>query len=429
MKRLLFVFLLLFCLPVQASLVIEITRGVDNPTSIAIAPFGWSGSGLIDEDIAAIVSADLHRSGQFAPVERQNMMAYPRSRDEVVYRDWRISGVQYLLIGNIHPRADKPGYEVFFELYDVLSQRQVFSKVARGGSGTLRDLAHFISDTVYEQLTGFRGAFSTRIIFVRSERVAGKAIYQLWMADADGAREQLLRESAQPLMSPSWSPNGREIAYVSFEDGRKPAIYRQILSTGQREKLTAFDGLNSAPAWSPDGSKLAMVLSRDGDPEIYIMDIASRKLQRITRHFAIDTEPCWMPDGKSLLFTSNRGGQPQIYQVFLDSLSTQRVSFEGDYNARPVVTSDGKQVIMVHRRDGDFHIALLELASGRMHILTDTALDESPTLAPNDRMLMYAAKQGDKGILAAVSIDGGVKVKLPAQSGDVREPAWSPFFH
>ncbi len=424
-----FVLLLMFSPLLRAELVIEITRGVDNPTSIAIVPFYWSGSGYLPEDVTGIITADLDRSGQFKTLGEGDMpLSLPYKEDDIVYSDWRRYGVEYIVIGKIEPRpeAEGGGYRAYFGLYDIHSQQALLKKQVAGSSDTLRNLAHYVSDHVYEVLTGYRGHFSTRVVYVKASRVNGEDYYQLLVADQDGAREQELLNSSEPILSPTWSPNGKEVAYVSFESTR-PAIYRQVLLTGKRQKLTGFPGLNSAPSWSPDGTKMAMVLSKDGDPEIYVMDLESGELTRLTRHFAIDTEPSWTPDGKGVIFTSNRGGRPQIYRMALDGSDLKRLTFEGDYNARGRITPDGKHLVMVHRRNGVFHIAVQDFLTGQIHVLTTTDLDESPTLAPNGRMLMYATKEGNRGILAAVSIDGGVKVRLPSQNGDVREPVWSPF--
>ena len=410
----------------RAELTIEITQGVDNPTPIAVVPFAWQGSGTSPADIAAVVDGDLNRSGQFAPVGRSDMLGLPRTEAEIYYRDWRAINTEYLLIGRVSQAGQ---LRIEFELFDVLRQTRVHAGVITGPPSEARMLAHQVSDAIYEKLTGIPGAFATRMLYVSVTRVpGGKDYYRLTLADSDGARPIVLLESREPVLAPSWSPNGREIAYVSFESSR-PAIYRQELATGRREQLTNFRGLNGSPAWSPDGNTLAMVLSKDGSPDIYLMNLASKRLTRITNHYAIDTEPTWMPDGKSLLFTSDRGGRPQIYRYDLRSGATERVTFEGSYNARARVAQDGRNVVLVHQKDGSFHIALLDLVTNRLHILTSTQLDESPSIAPNGSMVLYATKYAEQGILAAVSVDGGVKFRLPAREGDVREPAWSPYMH
>jgi len=416
--------LLLGAMAARAQLTIEITQGVDNPTAIAIAPFAWQGSGAATEDVAEVIQGDLTRSGQFDPVDRNDMLGRPSSEKEVFYRDWRAISAEYLLIGRV---SGSDQMRIEFELFDVNRQAKVFEAVETGPASEARMLAHRVSDKVYERLTGIPGAFATRLLYVSVTRnPGGKDYYRLTLADSDGARPIVLLESREPVLAPNWSPNGEEIAYVSFETNR-PAIFRQNLTTGKREQLTNFKGLNGSPAWSPDGNSMAMVLSKDGSPDIYIMDLNSKRLTRVTRHYAIDTEPAWMPDGKSLLFTSDRGGRPQIYRYDLRSGSTERVTYEGSYNARARVAQDGRNVVVVHQNKGRFHIAIHDLVTNRMQVLTSTELDESPSIAPNGSMVLYATKSGDRGILAAVSVDGGVKFRLPAREGDVREPAWSPY--
>ena len=418
----------------RAQLVIEITQGVDDPTPIAVVPFAWEGAGAAPEDLAQVVQDDLQRSGQFEPVPRADMLGFPTREDELFYRDWRALQSEYVLIGRVAAEDDgaanpaaTPGLSVRWELYDVLRQSRIAEGDMAMPAGEARMLAHRISDAVYEKLTGIPGAFATRLIYVSVTRnPTGKDYYRLTLADADGARPIVLLDSREPIMSPSWSPDGQQVAYVSFETGR-PAIFRQVLATGEREQLTNFRGLNSSPAWSPDGNSIAMVLSKDGSPDIYLMDLASRRLTRVTRHYAIDTEPSWMPDGGSFLFTSDRGGRPQIYRYDLRTGLTERVTFEGVYNARARVAQDGRNVVLVHQREGEFQIAIHDLVTSRLQVLTDTQLDESPSIAPNGSMVLYATKFGDRGILSAVSVDGGVKFRLPSRSGDVREPAWSPY--
>ena len=414
--------LLLLSLSARAELTIEITQGVDNPTTIAVSPIAWSGAPL-PENLNAIIEADLQRSGQFRSIPKADMLSFPKSEADVFYRDWRMLGTEFLLTGQMEQTLDG-AYQLTFELYDIVSQAKILRERVDGSASQLRDMAHFVSDTVYELITGIRGAFSTKIIYVEA---FGSERFKLMLADADGAREKTLLTSKHPIMSPAWSPDGKSVAYVSFETGR-PAIFRQEISTGQRQQLTNFKGLNGAPSWSPDGSKLALVLSKDGNPEIYVLDLATRQFTRITRHYAIDTEPNWTLDGKGVIFTSDRGGKPQIYQVTLASGRIERLTFEGDYNARPRLSPDGKSLVMVHRVNGIFHIAAQDIDTGMIRVLTETHLDESPSIAPNGAMLMYATKHRGKGILAAVSLDAGVKFRLPSQRGDVREPSWSPYF-
>lgn len=404
-----------------AQLTIEISQGMDNPTSIAVVPF----AGSSPEDISAVVDSDLARSGQFAPIARTDMLGNPSTETEVFYRDWRSLNAEYLLIGRV---SAEPGLvRVDYELFDVLRQKKVLSGYEQGPASDARMLAHRVADAVYEKLTGVPGAFATKLLYISVTRVAGGKDYsRLTMSDSDGARPIVLLETKEPLLAPTWAPDGQNIAYVSFETGR-PAIYRQELATGRRQQLTNFQGLNSSPAWSPDGRSMAMVLSKDGNPDIYLMDLASKQLTQITRNYAIDTEPAWMPDGQSLLFTSDRGGKPQIYRYELRSGKTDRLTYEGSYNARARVSQDGRSVVMVHQKDGRFHIAVLDLVTNRMQILTATDLDESPSIAPNGSMVLYATKDADRGILAAVAVDGDAKFRLPAREGDVREPAWSPY--
>lgn len=420
--------LLLFVSPLlRAELTIEVTQGVDNPTRIAIVPFQQAGGG-VSTDIASIVAADLKRSGQFAPLARDAMYSTPFSASEVHYRDWRALGVDYLLIGRLEPAGSDGSATLHTELFDVHRQKAVMKTRHGDAKARGRALAHAAADAVYEKLTGIAGAFSTRILYVSVKTDAQrKQNYRLIIADADGANHRVVLNSSEPILSPSWSRDGRDIAYVSFESSR-PAIYRQRVATGKREKLTGFRGLNSAPAWSPDGRSMAMVLSKDGNPEIYVMNLDSGALRRITNHYAIDTEPAWMPDGKSLLFTSDRGGTPQIYKVQLANGDVSRVTFTGSYNAKVSILPEGDSIVSIHRKDrsSGYHIAWQDLGSGRTIVLTSSSLDESPSVAPNGSMLLYATKYRGRGVLAAVSLDGGVKFRLPSPTADVREPAWSP---
>lgn len=402
---------------------ITITRGIDNPTRIAVAPMSYVGEKL-PEDIAQIVRDDLNFSGQFESIPVEKMISYPKNENEIQYRDWKMIKAEFLLIGSITQQAGR--YYASYELFDVIQQKRALARITVDGSETqLRDIAHRISDKAYETITGIRGIFSTKIIYVEAFQKPVK--YKLMLSDVDGARTRALYESSQPILSPVWSPDGSKVAYVSFETNR-PAVYVQNISTGRRDQMTNFRGLNGSPAWSPDGQTLALVLSKDGNPEIYTLNVASRALTRVTNHFAIDTEPSWTADGKGIYFTSNRGAKPQIYKVTLATGQAERVTFDGVYNARGRVSPDGKSLVLVHQRDGCCMIAAQDIKSGNLRILTETNLDESPTIAPNGAMLMYATSFGGKGILAAVSLDARTKVRLPSKQGDAREPAWSPFF-
>ena len=428
MKRLpVFLFTVVMCLvatTARAELTIEITQGSDDPTSIAVVPFAWQGNGAPPADIARIVDGDLARSGQFSPVSRIDMLGRPSTQADVFYRDWRAINAEYLLIGRA---SGVDPVQVEYELYDVLRQTRILSGSESGPASEVRMAAHRVADAVYEKLTGVPGAFATKLLYITVDRQSGgAALSRLTLSDSDGARPLVLLKSGEPLLTPTWSPDARHIAYVSFESGR-PAIYRQELATGARQQLTDFKGLNSSPAWSPDGRSMAMVLSKGGNPDIYVMDLASGQLKQLTRHYAIDTEPTWMPDGSAILFTSDRGGKPQIYRHDLRNGAVDRVTFEGSYNARARVSQDGRSMVMVHRQDGRFHIALQDLVTNRVQILTQTDLDESPSIAPNGSMVLYATKQAGRGILAAVAVDGEAKFSLPARQGDVREPAWSPY--
>ncbi|PIE41921.1 MAG: Tol-Pal system beta propeller repeat protein TolB [Gammaproteobacteria bacterium] len=416
--------LCLITLAANAELVIEITQGRDDAVSIAVVPFAWNGSGRMPEDISAIVSADLHRSGQFKTLAPADMLSTPTSETQVFFRDWKVLGVEYLLIGRLK-QGKNGSYLVDFELFDVYQQKLI--RKGNASSRKPRRLAHFISDEVYKQVTGLRGAFSTRLAYVTKEKLAkGKERYQLHRADADGYGDHIIVQSSEPILSPAWAPNGRHLAYVAYKSG-KPAIYVVDSFTGEDKKVVDYPGLSSAPAFSPDGNRLAFVLSKDGNPEIYIKDFKTHKMERVTRHFSIDTEPTWAPDGSSLYFTSDRGGRPQIYRVDLASKVVKRVTFEGQENARGSLTSDGRYLVMVHLREGRYHIAVQDLVRDTLNIITDTDLDESPTISPNGVMVIYATGQGKRGVLAGVSVDGRVKVQFPSSRGDVREPAWSPF--
>lgn len=408
---------------------IMVTSGSDRATPIAVVPFGWQGGSVLPEDMADIISNDLRNSGYYSPIPKQNMISQPAQASEVIFRDWKALGAQYVMVGNIVPAGGR--LQVQYALFNVATEQQVLTGNVSGTNDQLRDMAHFIADQSFEKLTGIKGAFSTRMLYVTAERFSeANTRYTLQRSDYDGARAVTLLQSREPILSPRFAPDGKRIAYVSFEQ-RRPRIFIQHIDTGRREQITNFEGLNGAPAWSPDGNKLAFVLSKDGNPEIYVMDLNSRSMNRVTNDSSIDTEPFFGKDGSTIYFTSDRGGKPQIYRTNINGGGAERVTFIGNYNANPKLSADEKTLVMIHRQDGftNFKVAVQDMARGSVKILTDSNLDESPTVAPNGTMVIYATRQQGRGVLMLVSINGRVRVPLPTAQGEVREPSWSPYLN
>ena len=420
----------LLCVGVaQAADPLLISGGSDRAISIAVVPFGWQGGSALPEDVAQIVGNDLRNSGIFQPIAKQNMISQPAQPSEVIFRDWSAVGAQYILVGNITPSGGR--LQINYAVLNVSTEQVLVSGTVAGTTQQLRDLAHHISDQSYEKMTGVKGAFSTRLLYVTAERFsADNTRYTLQRADYDGARAVTLLQSREPILSPSFAPDGKRIAYVSFEQ-KRPRIFVQNIETGHREQLTNFDGLNGAPSWSPDGNRLAFVLSRDGNPEIYVMDMGSRQVRRITNHAAIDTEPFWGKNGQTIYFTSDRSGKPQIYKMNINGGAAERVTFVGNYNANPKLSADEKTLVMIHRQDGYtvFKVAAQDLERGNLRILSDSSLDESPTVAPNGTMVIYATHHQGKGVLMLASINGRVRLPLPSIQGEVRAPSWSPYLN
>ena len=405
---------------------IDIKNGTASAIPITVVPFGFEGASLTpDSDVAGVVSGDLNRCGQFKALDKKDIIESPTRGKDIKFQTWNMLKQAYIVVGR---EIENPGGDVRveFELFDVAKQQQLLGLAISSQKTGLRDVAHQVADLIYEKITGVRGAFWTRIAYITSTGVGNNIQYSLMVADSDGVNPQTVVRSREPLLSPAWSPDGRKLAYVSFERGNS-SIYIQEISSGAREVVSSSKGINGAPSFSPDGSKLALTLSYGGNPDIYVMNLATREKVQLTKHFAIDTEATWMPDGQSLVFTSDRSGKPQLYQVSAAGGDATRVTFAGEYNARATISYDGKHIAMAQGAGNVYRIAVLDRATGESKAVSVGNLDESPSYAPNGSMILYAATEGTRGVLYAVSADGRVRQRLVLADGDVREPAWSPF--
>ena len=402
----------------HAQLKIEIIGGGANQIPIAILPF--KAETTLPQALTPVVAADLNRSGLFKLVDTGGLTEIPGEPAEVQYDTWKARGAEALAVGNVEPAANGR-YYVRFRLMDVVKQAQLAGFAYQVSAEQLRNAAHKIADAIYEKLTGDVGVFNTRIAYVEKNGTR----YQLRVADADGYDPQSILSSNEPIMSPAWSPDGQRIAYVSMQ-AKKPIVYIQSISGGRQQPLANYKGSNSAPAWSPDGRRLAVVLTKDGSSQIYLINPDGGGLVRLTNSNAIDTEPNFSPDGQWVIFTSDRGGSPQIYRVAATGGAPERLTFEGSYNVSPRYAPDGKSFAFIQRSGGRFNVAVQDFASRQVQLLTDDSLDESPTFAPNGRIILYASGVKGRGILSAVSSDGRVRQRFTVQSGDVREPAWGP---
>lgn len=427
LKGFLFFGLLLIGLPLHAALEIRITQGIGDAIPIAIAPFTFQGSGSAPGAVGDIVMADLKRSGRFSPLDRGRFAQPDVSAANLELYRWREKSINYIVVGSVLEQS--PGsYKVQFQLFDSADSKQLAGYSIPTDGNNIRMAAHQVSDLIYEAILGVRGAFNTRIVYITAQGKGDGKRYILQVADSDGHNARTVLNSRSALMSPVWSPDAGRLAYVSFENNRSN-IYIQDVLTGERQRVSSRKGINGAPAWSPDGRRLALTLSETGSPEIYVLDIDSKRLAKLTSDRAINTEPVWMPDGQSIVFTSNRTGKPQLYRVPASGGQAKRLSFEGDFNAAPAVSADGSKIAMVNGDGGRFRIAVLDLQSGEVQVLTNGKLDESPSFAPNGSMIIYATEEKGRGVLAAVSDDGRVRQTLVLQEGEVREPDWSPFIN
>lgn len=415
-NRIIILFFLLVTQQVSA-LDLELTQGINSALPIAINTFG---SDSISQEVAQVVENDLNFSGQF------KIVSGPQgSSSQSSVQTLRQLGADSVVEGQVTRVGNH--YEVSFTLTDAVANgANLLKRSYQVNPNQVRALAHHISDEVYQKLTGERGIFSTLIAYISVVRTPQRSTYTLEIADADGHNPRSLLISSEPIMSPSWAPDGKNISYVSFEK-KRAQIFNVSVETGQRRLITSFPGINGAPAWSPDGSQLAVVLSKSGKPKIYNVDVHSGNMKQLTFGEAIDTEPRFSPDGKNILFTSGRGGSPQIYKLALGNGQISRMTFEGNYNARASYTPDMKSIVMLHRDDRQFNIGMQNVAGGPVVSLTFSGRDESPSVAPNGRLILYATHDQDKGILGIVSLDGRIRMKLPARDGDIQEPAWSPY--
>jgi TolB protein len=423
MRKLLAACLFCFATAASAQLSIEITGAGAQRLPIAIAPF--AGEGALGQGtataISSVVRADLERSGLFRTLEVPVLNPPLTEASPVNYPEWRARLADALVLGSVAARPDGR-FEVRFKLFDTVKGADLSGVAYTLSRQQARTTAHRIADFVYEKLTGEKGVFSTRIAFVvkRGNR------FELQVADADGAGEETALASFEPIISPAWSPDGRRLAYVSFEN-KKPVVYVHSLLDGKRQVAANFKGSNSAPAWSPDGQRLAVSLSRDGGSQIFLVNADGSGVRRLAQSSGIDTEPVFTPDGQSIYFTSDRGGSPQIYRMPAGGGEAQRVTFEGSYNVSPRISPDGKTLAYIARHNGKFQVTTMDLASRQTQVLTDSDKDESPSFAPNGRMILLATVNAGRGVLFAVSSDGRIKQRLPYAGGDVREPAWGPF--
>jgi len=384
---------------------------------IAIAPF--RGDAQSPQKIAAIVQADLERSGQFRAIDAAGAALDEGSRPDVT--PWRQKGADSLAVGSVSHLADGR-WDVRFRLWDVVRGQDLGGQSYAVAAGDLRLAAHRIADFIYEKLTGEKGVFSTRIAYVTK---AGNR-YNLWVADSDGENAQSALASGEPIISPAWSANGTQLAYVSFES-RKPVVYVHDVATGRRRLVANFRGSNSAPAWSPDGRTLAVTLSRDGGSQLYTISPNGGEPHRLTQSPGIDTEPVYSPDGRSIYFVSDRGGAPQIYRMPATGGNPERVTFTGSYNISPAISPDGRWLAYISRINGAFKLQVMELGSNTVNSITDTTADESPSFAPNGRLIVYATRQNGGEALMTTTLDGKIKARLAGKGGDIREPDWGPF--
>ena len=427
-KFLVFFIPIIFCINIaQSELTIRITQGTSKQTPIAIVPFELD----VDSsekflDIPNIVTKNLERSGRFKAIPREDMLQKPSTGADVDFDDWNILGIEALVVGRI-TQIGNDQYSIQFQLFDIFRGEQILGYRMSANQSSFKYVAHRIADMIFEKITGIKGVFSTQVAYVTADGNSNDRFYKLVISDSDGDNERIILESNDPIMSPAWSPDSRQLAYVSFE-GNLSSIFIQTLRTGNRRKISDRIGINGSPAFSPDGRKLVLTLSNtDGNLDIHTLDLTTRKISRLTTNRSIDTEGTWSPDGSEIYFTSDRGGSPQIYKIASVGGIPSRITFEGNYNARPRLSPDGKKLAMVHLRNGKYQIGIIDIEKGGLLVLSTGSQDESPSFSPNSDTLIYATRQNGLGFLETVTADGLIRQRLASQLGNVREPVWSPF--
>ena len=419
-------FSILFLMPnlLLAELLLEITKGSENPYRIAIIPFQGSSNSV--NTIAEVFNNDLERTGEFFILEEEMLLSLPKTTEEINPSEWKLLNIDFIVLGEV-VSEENFGLKATYEIYDVNKKTKIRSSTVFGIPGKLRQLSHYISDGVYESITGIKGISATKILYVNEIKNNLDSDYILYIADADGANEQVLLKSTEPIISPAWSPDSKKIAYVSFETGMAK-VFIQDIGTGERDLVLTNNDQISSPAWSPDGKLLSLTLYQDGNAEIYILNLKNKNLTRLTKHYSIDTESSWSPKGTKILFTSGRSGAPQLYEIDLTKINTKpsRVTFEGNYNAKGSYLPNNEGIIFVHRSSNQFQIALKYFNENFIRPLTESKMDESPSVSPNGNVIVYAITDDQSGMIAGVTLSGATFV-LPATNGKVREPAWSGF--
>ena len=416
--------ILLIAQPIFSELVLEITKGSDNPYSLALLNFDGSETKIYE--VSNIVKNDLNRTGEFRILDNKQLLSIPTNEDNLNYSDFKLLGIDYIVMGSLE-EEDTSNISAVYKIFSVQKESQLRTSTVYGVPNKLKQLAHYISDGIYEEVTGLKGVASTRLLYVTEEFSGGISQFKLNVADADGSNEQILLRSNEPIISPSWSPDSKKVAYVSFETGMAK-VFIQNIATGKREIVLENKFQISSPSWSPNGKFMSLTLYQDGNAEIYILNLKNKNLTRLTNHYSIDTESSWSPNGSKIMFTSGRSGSPQLYEINLKKFNAkpQRITFEGNYNAKGSYLPNGEGVVFVHRKNSNFQIALKYFNENFVRPLTNSQLDESPSISANGNVIIYAISENEIGLLAGVTLSGA-RFRLPMKKGEVREPSWSGF--